>query len=316
MKKIIYMNQYLSSAEFFKSVLQEVQVVLKYYDKIDEVIFDFSGTYKIEPNVIPNLLCVGKIMKNLLGYPVLIRIPETFRGGRLKNYLNEIDFLKLSQGIYEYESDPYTGFDGKNIDPLCGTRFFKKNTEKQEIERVTKDFVGSFAEKYLKKYDKINLDTGVKENIIVHFLQELIYNAVSHGDSESYTTLHAKYSEHTIFIAISDRGRGFLKSCEEEHKEELEKVGKNIRNEYEAINYCIFLREKSRIFGLNAIIRSTLEYGGKVRIHSNDSQIIFTPRIIRLFEKNELLSDDNFLKYNLKKNLEFSGTHIELEIPF
>ena len=56
--------------------------------------------------------------------------------------------------------------------------------------------------------------------------------------------------------------------------------------------------------------------GGTVRIHSDDSQVIFTPRIQEQFRNQTMLNDSKFWKYNVKRNMNFSGTHIEIEIPF
>ena len=316
MQKIIYINDHLSSAEFYDSVLPEIQIVLKYYDKINELIFDFSGTSKVEPNVIPNFLSLGKVIKSVLGYKATVRIPDTFKGGKLKNYLYQMKFISLAMESFIFESDPYTGFDGKPIDPLCGTVYFSQDATDDEIGFVFDNMVNPFADKYLKKYNKIRLDDGQIENNVVNLLKELAANAKDHGNSYSYTSIHAKYSSHTIFIAISDSGIGFLKSCIEEHLEEIKKNELDIHDEVAAIMYCIYIRKTSKKFGLYAVIKDTITFGGTVRIHSNNSQIIFTPRIKEEFENGTLLKDNSFKKYNIKNDLEFSGAHIELEIPF
>lgn len=316
MQKTIYISNDLTSFEYYKSVLPEIKTILKYYDKIKEVIFDFSGTYKIEPNVIPNLLCLGRVIHSLTGYKAVIRIPDTYSGGKLKNYLYLIGFTRLAKNNFEFESDPYTGFEGKKIDPLCGTIFFDEEIKESEIERGIDELVGPFAERYLKKYNVYRLEDGQIENNIENLLKELAANAASHGESYSYTTVHAKYSIKKIFIAISDSGIGFWKSCQKKHREELEYRGYELRNEVEAILYCIYMRKGSQIFGLYAVIYNTIKAGGIVRIHSNNAQVIFTPRILTEFESQSLLKDRDFWKCNVKRGLEFSGTHIEIEIPF
>ena len=316
MKKIIYINDYLSSSEFYGSILPEIQIVLKYYDKVDELIFDFSGTNKVEPNVIPNFLCLGKVIKSLLGYKAIIRIPDTYEGGKRKSYLYQMRFLGLAKESFDFESDPYTGFEGKAIDPLCGTVYFEQAITDDEIGFVFDNMVAPFADKYLKKYNELKLDNGQIENNVINLLKELAANAKDHGKSYSYASIHAKYSLHTIFIAISDSGVGFLKSCIEEHLEEIKQSGLDIRNEAAAIMYCIYIRKTSKKFGLYAVIKDTINSGGTVRIHSNNSQLIFTPRIIKNFENGTLLEDSSFKKYNIKNDLKFSGTHIEIEVPF
>lgn len=316
MQKIIYVNKYLTSAEYYNALLPEIQILLRYYDKISEVILDFSGTFKIEPNVIPNLLCLGRVIQSLIEKNAIIRIPDTFEGGKLKNYLYQIRFIQLAKDIFDFESNPYTGFDGKAIDPLCGTVYFDEKVTEDKIGFEFDRLVGPFAEKYLLDYNKICLENGQVENNIVNLLKELAANAVEHGKSHSYTTVHAKYSKNMIYIAISDGGIGFKQSCQGEHAEELARKKLNIVNEVEAILYCIYMRKESKIFGLYTVIKDTISNGGTVRIHSNDSQVIFTKRIENQFRNETLLQDNTFWKYNVRHNLEFSGTHIEIEIPF
>lgn len=316
MQKVIYINDYLSSSEFYGSLLPEIQIVLKYYDKVDELILDFSGTNRVEPNVIPNFLCLGKVIKSLLGYKAIIRIPDTYEGGKLKNYLYQMEFLSLAKESFDFESDPYTGFDGKAIDPLCGTVYFSQETSDDEIGFVFDNMVNPFADRYLKKYNILRLDNGQIENNVINLLKELAANAKEHGKSYSYTSIHAKYSLNTIFIAISDSGMGFFKSCIEEHLAEIKQSGLDIHNEVAAIMYCIYIRKTSKKFGLYAVIKDTINSGGTVRIHSNNSQLIFTPRTIKKFEDGTLLDDNSFKKYNIKSGLKFSGTHIEIEVPF
>lgn len=316
MRKIIYINNDLTSAEYYSTILPQIQIVLKYHDKIEQVCFDFSGTYKIEPNVIPNFLCIGRVIRSLLGCKPVINIPDTYEGGKLKNYLYFIGFLRYAKEIFEFESDPYTGFEGKKIDPLCGTIYFEKDVIEDKIGWEFDNLVGPFAEKYLQKYNKISLDSGQIENDIINLLKELAANAVIHGKSYSYTTVHAKYSKKIIYIAISDSGIGFLKSCQEKHSVELKDRKIVLNNEVDAIMYCIYIRKKSKKFGLYSVIYNTIMSGGTVRIHSNDSQVIFTPRIQKQFCNQTMLSDSKFWKYNVKQNMNFSGTHIEIEIPF
>lgn len=316
MQKVIYVNKHLTSAGYYKTLLPEVQTALKYYDKLDDVVFDLSGTQSIEPNVIPNLLCLGNMVFALTGKKIVLRIPETYDGGKLKNYLNSIGFLKLAKSGFYFESDPFTGFEGSMIDPLCGTVFFEKNIQEDEIGRTFDLLVGPFAEKYLKNYSKISLKSGQRENDIINLLKELAANASEHSGSYSYVTVHAKYSERKIYIAISDGGRGFLHSCQVKHAEELAKENKVLYNEIEAIDYCVYRHEESKKFGLYALIKDVITADGKVRIHSNDSQIIYTRTRISDFYNKTTLKNNEFWKYNINRDWIFGGAHLEIEIPF
>lgn len=316
MQRVIYVNKYLTSAKYYDTILPEIQTILKYYDKVDDVIFDFSGTNTIEPNVVPNLLCMGNTIYNVLGRKAIIRIPETYEGGRLKKYCYSIGFTELAKRSFEFEADPYTGFEGKNIDPLCGTVFFSENVTEDTIGQTFDQLVGPFAERYLDGYSRISLFSGQRENDIINLLKELAANAREHSNSYSYATVHAKYSEKKIYIAISDNGIGFLQSCREKHCKELEQKNRVLYNEIDAIDYCVYRREERKKFGLYSVIKDVLDVGGKVRIHSNDSQIIYTERVKEGFINKTLFNDWGFKKYNVRRDLIFGGTHIEIEIPF
>lgn len=316
MNKIILINKYLTSSEFYKNVLSEVQIVLRYHDKIDSIIFDFSGTRKIEPNVIPNLLCLGRVIESILGRKAVISIPDTYEGGKVKNYLYLIGFTKLAGNVFRFEQDPYGGLNGKQIDPLCGTIYFEDSIERDYIALAINDLVEPFAEKYLNKFERLSLEDGQMKNQITDLLKELAENAKVHGKSYSYTTVHANYMDRIIYIAISDSGIGFRESCIFEHKQALFEKQVVLHNELEAILYCVYMRNSSMKFGLYPIIRDVLRSNGIVRIHSNNTQIIFTPRIMKMFMDQKLLKDSSFCKFNVRQELYFGGTHIEIEIPF
>ena len=136
-------------------------------------------------------------------------------------------------------------------------------------------------------------------------------------------TIHARYSDRRIYIAVSDLGIGFLKSWNKREKDEADintenyvLKGKSPQNELEAIICGIYKRKESKIYGIYNIIVQTLELKGKIRIHSNDIQIVFTPRLSKFISNPETLMNETFFEYNVKKNLQFKGVHVEMEIPF
>lgn len=315
MQKVIHIGSVLSSSFFYSSILSGVIFALRYHDRIENIILDFSETKNIEPIVIPNLLCLGRETKILLGSPIILRIPDTAEGGMLKNYLNEIDFIRLSKDVFDYETDPYTGITGKTIDPLCGTIYTDEQATEDEIYRKVHYHIEPFSEKYLKRYDVFNENTEQNENLIIHFLEELIMNARFHSGSYSYATMHARYSNHMIYIAVSDTGIGMLRSCIEEHRKELENRNIILHNEYDALRYCLSYRKESDIFGLNAITKKVLKSKGIIRYHSNDTRLNFMSNEYNAVDRvsQDLAGLPPFFTQN---GLRFGGAHIEIEIPF
>lgn len=304
----IEIPQDLTSYEFFNSIIAQTERIP--YGFAGDIIMDFSKTLRVEPLVIPNLLCLGHKLNKKYKKDIYIYIPDISYSGELKNYLNEIGFTKYANRyqLYEFVSSPYNGVSGKRIDPICGTLYFDENDEIDIINRGVEKCITPFVDEYLFKFQSMRIDNiGLYYvNEIAEFLNEIIVNCKQHAKTFSFTTLHAKYSSKKIYIAISDLGYGFGNTVEE---------GRNIADEVNAILTGVYKRKESKTYGLYNVIRRVLEFDGKVRIHSNDAQIIFTPRILKDFKEEKLYQNLSFEKFNVKRNIPFDGVHIELELP-
>lgn len=306
----VYINipKDLTSYGFYNNVLAEINKIERKEEQ--EIILDFSETYRIEALVVPNLLCLGYEIREKFGERAKIFIPDVSYSGGLKNYMNEIGFIKYAKkySLFEFILPPDGGMLGKRIDPICGTLYFDTQNSIDEINRGVKFGIAPFAEQYLKKFENIHVydDSIYYRNDITEFLTEMIMNCKMHAKSFSFTTMHAKYSINKIYISVSDFGCGFYNT-----------IGllEECKDEVEAILAGVYKRKTSKVYGLYNVIRRVLEYNGKVRIHSNNTQIIFTPRILDNFIARKLFEDSSFEKYNIKKGLSFSGVHIEIELP-
>lgn len=299
--KIIDIPYDFTSYEFYSNILPQISI-----SRNEDFMLDMSFTRRIEPLVIPNLLCLGYGIKKQQGIIPKLLIPDTATGGLIRNYLNEISFTKYATraGLFEFIQDPYGGMEGKKIDPICGTLIFNASDNKEYIHRGVDMCISPFSEEYLSRF-QIYDDTQYRYmNEITEFLEEILINCKVHAKSFSITTLHANYSAKKIYISVSDVGRGFLNTSEE-----------HITNEKEAILIGVYKRRQSKIYGLYNVIRRVLDYDGKVRIHSNDTQIIFTKRLLESFIEGKLEKMDSFEKYNVKKTAQFDGVHVEIELP-
>lgn len=297
-----------TSYEFYNNVVfQKNRVKIQ---NEPNIILDFSRTLRVEPVVIPNLLCMGYELRKKYNQAAYIYIPDVSYSGELKNYLNEINFTEYAQefGLYDFVSSPYGGLEGKRIDPICGTIYFDVDDTVDNINQKVEDCIIPFADEYLYKFQSMReCEQGIYYvNEIAEFLEEIILNCKQHAKSFSFTTLHAKYSMKKIYISVSDFGCGFGNTI---------KSKKPYTNEVEAILSGVYKRKDSKVYGLYNVIRRVLSFGGKVRIHSNNAQIIFTQRVLGEFVDNKLFEANGFNKYNLKRNIPFDGVHIELELP-
>lgn len=300
--RIIDVPYDFTSYEFYSNILPQVVI-----SQEEELMLDMSFTRRIEPLVIPNLLCLGyEIKKNKRIIPKLL-IPDTATGGLIRNYLNEISFTKyaVEAKLFEFVQNPYGGLEGKQIDTICGTLIFNASDSQDTIYRGVDMCITPFSEKYLSRFQIYDETPYGYMNEITAFLEEILINCKVHAKSFSITTLHANYSAKKIYISVSDVGRGFLSTTEEVY----------ITNEKDAILNGVYKRRKSKIYGLYNVIRRVLEYDGKVRIHSNDTQIIFTKRLLDNFIEERLEQMDSFEKYNVKQTPQYDGVHVEIELP-
>lgn len=299
--KIIEVPYDFSSYEFYSNILSNV-----FYNNEKRIIIDFSSTRIIEPLVVPNLLCLGYIVKHEMEITPELLIPDTFSGGKLKKYLDQIGFTDRAydSNLFKFTFDPYGGLMGKNIDPLCGTKVFNASNTIDDIYRGINMFISPFSEKYLTDFQTYD-ENYRYVNEITEFLVEILVNCKVHAKSFSITTLHANYKVKKIYISVSDVGYGFFNTID----------GEGIENEKQAVLKGIYKRKESKVYGLYNVIRRVLEFNGKIRIHSNDTQIIFTPRLLREFVDGKLCDVPMFEQYNVKNTPQYDGVHIEIELP-
>lgn len=298
----------LTSYEFYNNILLQKEDLR--IQMAQSIVLDFSKTYRIEPLVIPNLLGLGYEILQKHNKTAQIYIPEISYAGELKNYLNEIQFTKYVEkyGLYHFITSPYGGMQGKKIDPVCGTLYFDADNSVDEITRGVEYYIAPFADEYLFNFKSIKeCQQGFYyTNEITEFLEEVITNCKKHAKSFSFTTLQAKYSVKKIYISVSDFGCGFSNTIDQQGE---------TKDEISAIMEGVYKRRESKVYGLYNVIRRVLEYDGKVRIHSNNAQVIFTPRLLKSYINSNLYNDENFYKYNVKRDMLFNGVHIEMELP-
>lgn len=373
MDNTIYVPRILTSAQFFENFTNQWESREAFHCDDFPIVLDFSNTAKIEPVCLSYILTLGNNIEMRTGVPVRINIPDTFEGGAIKFYLWEMGFLANSKilksdnvtrrTIFEYETSPYGGAEGKKVDPVCGVFYYDSCMSESQLEYTVSENLSPFVAKYLGEFEynedeeqgdlEHEISSGKGRggnNIIQSFITETVKNSIIHGKSYVYVAIHGRYSDHRIYISVSDYGMGFLEAWKTEKRELLEKEklsekerknlkeivdtekkynnNKEPQNEFEAIICGLYKRDESKAYGLYSVIQKVLQKGKKyqkskdertaavVRIHSNNTQIVFTSRVEEFFMKGNLLGIPNFKTYNLKNNRNFRGVHIEIEMPF
>lgn len=338
-KYIIPIPQNFTSYSFYNDFLPNLHNYCKEAFK-SNLVLDLSQTKIIEPAVIPNLLCVGYVLNRLYPQTPAIYIPNTLAAIDLKRYLNEIGFVNFAETykLFLFDISIKGGWAGQKMDKLNTTLFFDKS-ESESLSWSNMYNAIRFVKKYLNYYS----DPVDNSNSIVNFSKEIVENSKIHGKSFSFMTIQYNYKREKVYLAYSDCGVGFFNSFEskriekeKELRKELEKakdakekkriekrieelLSSKIANELEGIIKGVYMRFNEP-YGLFNVIQKALTKGGIVRIHSNDTQVVFTENTSLLLNVaedalslNKLI--DSVSPRNIRRNIKFPGVHIEIELP-
>ena len=141
-----------------------------------------------------------------------------------------------------------------------------------------------------------------------------------------------------LHCAVADAGMGYLRSLlmkpDELRVFTPEELSIQDRKEhFRAIAEAIYRRVGKRTYGICNVIRDVVSQGGRIRIHSGTTQVVFTDKNYRRFvdtPESELSLAKNVMAYlgarqrfassRQKSPLriweaKFTGVHIEFEIP-
>ena len=328
-------SQYLSSIEFYR-MINNLEVLIQ---EGEQIVIDMSEVHRIDGNVIPNLILMGKWIEGKTGLVPVIRLGRTFDAGYLKKYLFDIKFYKFTGNIYRYEdeNDKYGGFEGKDMDRRNVTFHYEfpyneyddlpdygdsRQKFRNAVGEDTKNLVIRDTKEFLYEYfDMFNYGPrDEKYNRLSDILGQIVGNSMSKGISEAYMTVQANYKRKKIVVAASDKGRGMREAMMfNRTKQNTDPLGyfllsNNPKNEEEAIVEGLCYRRESGIYGLyQAVLELIDNWEGTVRIHSNDTQLILTKNAVKPYKEMELLS--YFNEYNMRNTAVFPGTHIEIEVP-
>lgn len=327
-------TQYLSSREFYKMLSHLEDIV----SDNDVVILDFTEVRRIDAVVIPNLLLLGTWIEEKSHTIPYIRLGDDISAGTLKSYLAGINFYELSNSyfMYENEEEKYSGLFGKKMDKRNTTQLFEYKSGLDVAKRRICYNLAPFMRYYLNHFvdeNEIKQDSRMEyiyeDNILGIFVEELIENSFVYGKCDAIVTVQANYNKKRIYLSVSDNGDGMMKRITEQIIKSMkepdyrpDKIGSGYNvlkrephNELEAIWIALYKRKYSDIHGLFNVVRRVLFIGGTVRIHSNDTQLILTPRLYNMFLNETLVSEKSLYEFNILKTVNFKGVHIEIDIP-
>ena len=337
---VIQIDEHLTSYRFYHSLFPKLHFYAKEPEK-KTILFDFTETKSVSPLVIPNLLCVGYIIMKNYKIPPTIFVPDNSVSDRVRTYLHDIDFVKLakSYGLFSFTASIDYRTEKNIIGRLCTTREFDildGEIDEGRIKTRVSNLFGEFFTKYLAEFQRSPQEGALEKqsyNEVEDKCVELIMNALDHGKSFAFMTAQVNYTYNKIYISISDCGIGFRASINnqiEQHLDPFANYRRKMNDELEAIVHAIFVRAEdngNKIYGLYPLVMEVLKFGGTIRIHSMDTQLILTPKLrIHLAVASSKKSDidkirSSFLQMVRKqntsvyRNMKCGGSHIEIELP-
>jgi len=259
---------------------------------------------------------------------------------------------KIGLDIFEFEKG-YLGFYNnvgiqKSLNPNhkiqifdnCSFEYYKNYSDEEippdKLEKVldtirTKKFneLKPKVKKYF--YKTIHYKHREKDDVdsIISILTEIISNSILYSDSHCFAMLQSK--DDKTKISISDIGIGLKgslkykpnfdfhisKTYKGDHKEKL----KNYLLIFDALQYSMS-KHRENLFSLLKLI---IKKGGKMRIHYDDVQVVFTTNrcgncdiipekcykcLLNNLSNDKLISPIRFFDWT------FKGMHIEVELDF
>ena len=341
----ISIGQNLTSYRFYHELLPQLRTYAQNKESVP-IRFDFTDTVSVSPLVIPNLLCLGHIIRSNYDHTPIINVPDKSSSDNLRAYLHDIDFVDLARyfGLFQFTDSIDYGPKKKMTDRLSATHQFNPEldgrTDESAVRSLVQQYYGKFFKKYLSdfKYSPKNVqpwDQGESNycNLVEELCTEMIHNSLERGLSFAFMTAQINFSRQKIYLSIADCGVGLKAGVNhkiEANEDPFDGRDRLMESELEAIANAIFARA-NEMYGIYEPIKRTLNLGGIVRIHSVNTRLILTENLsIKLEVASHDRSDiakmrNSFLGFlrdsngeytrNVETGIKCGGTHIEVEIP-
>jgi len=344
----------LTTDDFYNHILPKLREYITKKPR-EKLIFDFSKIKKINPLVIPNLLCVGVLVNNQVGIRPKIDIPPSYDGSKIMGFLHSMDFYVLADEIFEKVDQGKLGSGSTPPPEVHKVLRFRIGTE-NDTHTAIKNLVNETLNSVRAPEDTPMLPLRRQLRDI---LQELVENSWHKGKSDCFVSFQVISSDQKAYIAAADSGMGIFSSLEKkviedkldgENQECIKTLIRKGRKKGEktshadlyAIIAAILYRRKptsphKEVYGISHVLNSCkrlgtqkdkygIEFGTKICIHSESVRLVIDHDLNKLLP--EILPEGNaqdiaeqYLDIILKSKDSFTteqrfrGVHFEMEIP-
>ena len=317
-------NKSLTPYKFYEYFLPALKDCLQNKNK-SVIDFDMTSVESVSPLVLPNLLIVGLILKKYYR-GIASKIILSSQNRDVIRFLYYMRFFRLldKHSFLTYNSNLVGGFTSKKTSDLGLILYLPISDLGPEeighqILSENRDITA-----FLKHFNDINL-----ANTFYRTVSELAHNCMLHGRSDVFISVYGG-PKMGLQCAISDCGVAYLASLLKNPEDlrvykESELRADDERKDFRTIIEAVCRRSGKRTYGLSSVIKDIANVGGTTRIHSGNTQVVFTTQ--NQFEKYDDIkladhlwslaekSNSTQLSPVRRRRSRLAGVHIEFEIP-
>lgn len=315
---------------FYDYLLPEIRkTMLEHPQK--KICLDISQVKKINPLVLPNLLIVGKILKSFYNNnPVHLIISrenlQVIKFLECMSFFSLVDKLEL----FTYEKGLVGDFNMEDFGEIVILYHMQRaRTTPNEIAQTllnSNQQIGRF----IRSFEDSSLGSA-----FLYSLSEIIHNCMKHGKSSAFIAIYSG-PRLGLNCAVSDSGIGYLESLSTSKEDAVVFTNEEMLNDtehsvFKAIIEATFKRFHKKTYGLASVVKAISELGGTTRVHSLNTQVVFTPQNYSEVDVNDIATTGQRLANKLIETSTFStsdqskplrirasklpGVHIEFQIP-
>lgn len=341
------LTPYVFYSRFLKEVAVDIQnnndIHFKFVENGDEKIFD--STYTIEPITIPLILSLAEQLSKFYSKPIDLFLYNNHATKKVLKFLYKSDFFNLSgnnsnpsypigRNILKFNEQYLGDFIKKDPRPEHKVRCYSLNdrNHNKKLEQFIRDdekrdfLVSEYVYIVRDHFQELLFDNDNTNNnvdLYIEILSELVTNGILHSKSNTFALMFV--NKFATKFSISDNGIGFQESMKNktedllykplELKNQLDKINdlKINRKILENFNFIIetlyFSSLKNRRGLFDLMISVVLNSNGYFRLHSENSQIIVSSRMIK---ELVILSELRTRLFNLHRELLINGKNEEL----
>jgi len=262
-----------------------------------KLLFDARHLRWVDPNGMVALLGAGSVARARQDVPVRLQLPEH---SEVPGYLARMGFFGAAESVFEFDHNPPRR-SGGDSDVLLEITPITTNSDVHTVVDRVQSRAGAILSRTL----------GYPPTAVVQFsviLSEVCQNVIEHASAPGWVAAQAynwqrRLGRHVLVIAVSDLGRGFRGSLEDEHSAQYgTKWSDATALEAAFLRGLTRFADSGRGQGIQQIRRQVRRWDGIMTVRSGTARIADVPE----------WDDSSTLSEGLAP---FPGAHIGIILP-